>query len=94
VEDELIQEKAGSPLQYPARLNAKLASLVFAVGMSETRPTQQSHEAYADLSGRIDTQLRRLREIVDTELAAFNTLVRVSEVPAVIPQTAATQPAG
>jgi hypothetical protein len=38
-----------------------------------------------DLSSRIDRQIKRWRMLVATEVAAFNQLIRSSEVPAVVP---------
>jgi hypothetical protein len=42
-------------------------------------------ELYEDLSQRIDMQLQRLKEVIDTDVAAFNQLMSESGVPAIIP---------
>jgi len=39
----------------------------------------------SELVARIDVQLKRLQEIIDTDVAAFNEMMRESGVPAVIP---------
>ena len=88
VEDELVQSKAKSrqdTLHLPVKLNAKLAALSGVVASADTAPTRQEYELFDDLVGRIDVQLKRLREILDREVAAFNKLIRESNVPALIP---------
>jgi len=39
---------------------------------------------YEDLTAKIDAQLARLRQVVDTDVPAFNALVREQNVPAVV----------
>jgi hypothetical protein len=88
VEDELVQWKAKNrqdTLHYPVKLNAKLATLSGTVASADAAPTRQEYELFDDLVARIDVQLKRLREILDTDVAAFNKLIRESDVPAIIP---------
>ena len=72
-------------IHYPTRLNAKLAALPSVVANADTAPTQQAYDVFQELSGRIDRQIERWRGLVTTEVAAFNQLIRSSEVPAVVP---------
>jgi hypothetical protein len=86
VEEELYQTKLQSsqdPLNYPIRLNNKLAALGGVVAGADAAPTDQSYALYEDLTGKIDVQLRRLETIVRTDVAAFNRLVREQNIPAV-----------
>jgi hypothetical protein len=86
VEEALYQTKNQSsqdPLNYPIRLNNKLAALGGAVGMGDAAPTAQAREVYQDLAGRIDAELKTLRDLLDTDLPAFNALVSAEGVPAV-----------
>jgi hypothetical protein len=88
VEDELVQWKAKNrqdTLHYPVKLNAKLATLSGTVASADAAPTRQEYELFDDLVARIDVQLKRLQEILDTDVAAFNKLIRESDVPAIIP---------
>jgi len=88
IEEELIQVKAKTrqdTLNYPAMLNSKLAALAGVVSSGQAAPSKQEYELYDDLVSRIDTQLKRLREVIDTDIAAFNTLVRETSVPAIVP---------
>ncbi len=88
VEDELIQFKAKSrqdTLNYPAKLNAKLATLGGVVSSADAAPTRQECELFDDLVARIDIQVERLQEIIDTEVKAFNERIHESGIPAIIP---------
>jgi photosystem II stability/assembly factor-like uncharacterized protein len=87
VEEELYQTKNQSsqdPLNFPIRLNNKLAALAAVVATGETAPTDQSYAVYEELTGKIDAQLAKLRQVIDTDVPAFNALVREQNVPAVV----------
>jgi len=84
IEEELIQVKAEGPRDDSAKLNFKLAVLPFITASADARPTQQVYAVYDDVSGRIEAQLAALREVIDTEIAAFNLAARDAEVPAVV----------
>jgi photosystem II stability/assembly factor-like uncharacterized protein len=86
VEEELYQTKnraSEDPLNYPIKLNNKLAHVLGVVTSSDDQPTQQSYMVYEDLATRVNAQLRGLNSLLTTELAVFNKLVRDSNVPAV-----------
>jgi len=88
IEEELIQLKAknrGDTLNHPIKLNTKLAGLTSVVASADAAPTQQSYAVFEDLSARVDAQVQRLHEIIDTDVAAFNALIRDSRLPAIIP---------
>ncbi|MFL5704582.1 MAG: hypothetical protein ACJ8AG_17345, partial [Ktedonobacteraceae bacterium] len=68
---------------------SKLAALAGVIGSAHAAPTKQEYELYDDLVSRIDTQLKRLQEVIDTEVAAFNTQVRETSVPAIVPNAIA-----
>jgi hypothetical protein len=88
IEDELTQSKAKTrqdTMNWPVKLNGKLAWLAAVVSSAQAVPTRQDYELFEDLSQRIDVQLQRLKEIIDTDLVAFNQLMSESGVPAIIP---------
>src|SRR6266702_3105658 len=88
IEDELTQSKAKTrqdTMNWPVKLNGKLAWLAAVISSAQAAPTRQAYELYEDLSQRIDVQLQRLKEIIDTDVAAFNQLMSESGVPAIIP---------
>jgi photosystem II stability/assembly factor-like uncharacterized protein len=84
IEDELIQVQATSPLNFPARMKEKLATLVPIVASCDAGPTQQEQEVFASLRDRVDQQLEGLDGVVNSDLAAFNGLLREANVPGVI----------
>jgi photosystem II stability/assembly factor-like uncharacterized protein len=93
IEGELIQTQAKSEqdtLNFPVKLNTKLAGLSGAVGSGDTAPTAQQRALFADLSARIDPQFAALRQVEEQEVAAFNSLIQTSALPAIAPPALAT----
>jgi photosystem II stability/assembly factor-like uncharacterized protein len=75
VEGEIYQVRNQSnqdPLNYPIKLNNKIAALLGAIEGVEGKPTAQSQEVFAELSARLDQQLGWLKDILDRDLVAFN----------------------
>ncbi|MEP6707292.1 MAG: glycosyl hydrolase [Pyrinomonadaceae bacterium] len=94
VEEALYQTKNQSsqdPLNFPIRLNNKLAALGGVVMGSETPPTDQSLVVYDEVAGQIDAQLQRLAQLMKTDVPAFNQLVHDQNVPAVVVKPPATE---
>ncbi|HEY9403261.1 MAG TPA: hypothetical protein VIQ24_11395, partial [Pyrinomonadaceae bacterium] len=94
VEEELYQTKNQSsqdPLNYPIRLNNKLAALGGVVSSADSAPTEQAYAVYEDLTGKINAQLQKLEAVLKTDLPAFNQLVREQNIPAVIVKPPAAQ---
>jgi photosystem II stability/assembly factor-like uncharacterized protein len=86
VEEELYQTKLRSnqdPLNFPIKLNNKLANVLGVVSGSDDQPTQQSYLVYEDLATRVNAQIKVLNGLLSSDLAAFNKLVRDANVPAV-----------
>jgi len=86
IEEELYQTKNQSnqdPLNYPIRLNNKLAALAGSIAGSDAQPTDQQVAVYEDLVSRINAQLGKLEQVMATDVPAFNKLVRERDVPAV-----------
>ena len=87
VEEALYQTKNQSsqdPLNFPIRLNNKLAALLGVVSGSEMPPNDQSFAVYDELAGLIDAQLARLSQIMKTDVPAFNQLVKDQNIPAIV----------
>jgi len=75
VEGEIYQYRNRSsqdPLNYPIRLNNKLAALQGIVESGDNRPTDQSYTVFKNLSSQLDQQVARLDALVRTELTALN----------------------
>ena len=69
----------------PARLNEKLVELPAVVASTDARPTQGCYEVFEDLSARVDVQLDRLRDVIDTDIQSFAEMLREMEIPLVVP---------
>jgi hypothetical protein len=70
IEMELVQAKAESfqdVLNYPIKLNNKLAALASTVATGKGRPTAQQYAVYENLAQKVDVQLRRLESVLSGE---------------------------
>ena len=86
VEEALYQTKNRSsqdPLNYPIRLNNKLAALGGTVARADAAPTAQSYAVYDELAAKIDAELATLQRVLAEDVPAFNRLVREKDIPAV-----------
>ena len=95
IEEALYQTKNQSsqdPLNYPIRLNNKLAALGGVVGSADAAPTAQSYAVYDELVTQIDAELQKLAQIMRTDVPAFNQLVRDQNIPAVVVKPPASNP--
>jgi photosystem II stability/assembly factor-like uncharacterized protein len=95
IEEALYQTKNRSsqdPLNFPIRLNNKLAALAGVVGSAEAAPTAQSYAVYDEVVAQIDAQLQKLAQIMKTDVPAFNQLVRDQNIPAVVVKPQSTNP--
>ena len=87
IEEELMQTKIKSgqdALNFPIKLNNKLASLASSVDSADFTPTNQSYVVYDDLVGKIDVQLARLAEIKSKDIADFNKLFTAGSLPVIV----------
>ena len=76
-------QSSQDPLNYPIRLNNKLAALAGVVQSADAAPTDQSYAVYEEIVVQIDAQLAKLAQIMKTDVPAFNQLVRDQNIPAV-----------
>jgi hypothetical protein len=98
VEEALYQTKAKSNqdvLNFPIRLNNRLAALAGTVGAGDNRPTDAAVQLNRELTEQIDAELSRLRKALSDDLPKFNDLLRSKKVPGVFVDTSEkkTQPA-
>lgn len=87
VEEALYQTKAKSSqdvLNFPIRLNNKLASLAGTVGMGDNRPTEQSEQVRKELIEQTDAELSKLKKVLTEDLPKFNELLGKMKVPGVM----------
>ncbi len=94
IEENLYQTKlrAGEDaLNYPIKLNNKLASLEGVVETTNAAPTAQSYAVFDELSTQLRLQLDALRHAQTSGIANFNKLVRDENIPAVALTTGSGQ---
>jgi Mg2+ and Co2+ transporter CorA len=86
VEEALHQTKAKSSqdvLNFPIRVNNKLASLAGTVGAGDNRPTDQAEQVRKELTQQADAELTKLRQVLSGDLPKFNDLLGKKKVPGV-----------
>lgn len=87
VEEAIYQTKNQSgqdPLNYPIRLNDKLAGVFSNVSGGNYRPTDQSYVVFDLLSKQLGVQLSSLMSLLDKDLKAVNVELGKLGVPAVV----------
>jgi len=75
VEGEIYQYKNQSsqdPLNYPIKLNNKIAALQGVVESADGKPTDQAYTVFKALSARLDEQVAKLAALEKNELVAYN----------------------
>jgi photosystem II stability/assembly factor-like uncharacterized protein len=78
IEGEIYQyrnQSSQDPLNYPIKLNNKLAALLGVIDSADGRPTAQSYETFTDLAARLGAQLTKLADVEKTDVPAFNKLL-------------------
>lgn len=87
IEEELYQTRNRSgqdPLNFPIKLNNRLAALGSSVESGEARPTAASYVVFKELSVELDVVLRRLDSVVATDVTAFDAIIARHNLPPVI----------
>jgi hypothetical protein len=83
VEEEIYQVRNQSnqdPLNFPIKINNRIAALRRSVETGDARPTNASYEVFKELSAELDVQLARLKSIEGTELGVLNRLLAAKSV--------------
>ncbi len=79
VEGEIYQVRNQSnqdPLNFPIKLNNKIAALLGGVEGAESRPTDQSFDVFEKLNVELDAQLELLTIIIQQDVQQLNELLR------------------
>ncbi len=90
IEAEIYQVKNQSgqdPLNYPIRLNNKIAALAGVVSSADARPTDQSYEVFNILSAQLDAHLAAIRTEMSA-LTAVNAKLKSLGTSEIVPGTA------
>ncbi len=86
IEETLYQTKNRSgqdPLNYPVRLNNKLAALNGEVDGSDYKPTQQVKDVHKEIVEKIDVQLNDLKKVMNEKVPKFNEMIKQKQINAV-----------
>jgi photosystem II stability/assembly factor-like uncharacterized protein len=79
VEEDIYQVRNQSgqdPLNFPIKINNRLASLLGVVGNGDGPPIGAADDIFADLKGELQVQIDRLNRVLTTDLPAFNVEAR------------------
>jgi photosystem II stability/assembly factor-like uncharacterized protein len=71
-------------LNYPPQLDDQIANLIGVVASAEAAPTQPTEQRLAELQQQLDQKLAELDQVLQTDLPAFEKLVRDKQAPVVI----------
>jgi photosystem II stability/assembly factor-like uncharacterized protein len=88
VEGELYQYQNRStkdPLNFPPKLNNKIAVLLSTVDSGDSRPTDQSYAVFKELSQALAIQNQALDGVLGRDVAAFNALLARARRPPIVP---------
>ena len=78
IEEDLYQVRNRSgqdPLNFPIRLNNRLAALQRSVETGQSRPTAASYQVLRELSADLDGELAQLDALIRDDLPKLNTLI-------------------
>ena len=95
VEEEVYQVRNRSsqdPLNYPIRLNNKIAALMGVIESADHRPTDQTYEVFKELSAQLEKQLQQMHATIKTELPRLNAALKRDKVDAVDPDAKPSPP--
>jgi hypothetical protein len=87
IEENLYQTKnraSEDPLNFPIKLNNKLAYVMGVVESSDNPPTAQSYQVYEEMASKTNAEIKSLSTVLTTDLASFNKLIHDQNVPAVV----------
>ena len=94
IEGEIYQVRNQSgqdPLNYPIKLNNKIAALSGVVGGTDAKPTSQSYTVFNDLSSQLDRHLSALRGALIV-LPSINATLKAAGSPPIVPSTEEIKP--
>ncbi|MCX6264040.1 MAG: glycosyl hydrolase [Bacteroidetes bacterium] len=86
IEEALYQTKSKSGqdvLNFPIRINDKLAGLYGVAASGQNAPSKQAQEAYADLAAQADVQIDKLKKVITTDVASLNKMINEKQLPVI-----------
>ena len=88
-----VKNQSGQdPLNYPVKLNNKIAALSGVVGSGPYRPTDQAEMVYAELDQLLGVQLKQLQKLLTDDLNKFNQEAKRAGQEPVVPKAEEVPP--
>ena len=87
IEEVLIQARSKSsqdPLNYPVKLDDKIAALASVSAGADAPPTEQSRELFKELTEKANAEIRNLKAILEADIPRLNDLLKEAGVPHII----------
>jgi len=82
-----VRNRSGQdPLNYPIKLNNKIAALAGVASSADARPTDQTREVFRILSAQLDVQLSRVVSAMAL-LPGINSELKAARLPEIVPTT-------
>ena len=91
VEEELYQVQNRSnqdPLNFPIKLNNRLASLRRSLENGDAKPTNGAYQVFKELAEELELRLAELQQVLDTDLAKLNELLSAKQLDKVVVEAA------
>ncbi|MFT6796479.1 MAG: hypothetical protein ACJART_001621, partial [Maribacter sp.] len=89
IEEDLYQVKNQSnqdPLNFPIKLNNRLASLRRSVENGDAKPTDGAYKVFEELSAELEKHLSDLQSVMETQLPKVNTTLKNTGVEEILAQ--------
>jgi hypothetical protein len=94
IENEIYQVKLQSsqdPLNFPIKLNNKIAALQGVVESADVRPTEQAYSVFRTLTSSLDEHLAKLDGVVKTRMPAVNQQLQRQKLDPIKPELLKTE---
>ena len=76
-----VRNRSGQdPLNYPIKLNNKIAHLAYVIESADAKPTDQTYAAFKELSGELQAELEALNKSMTTDVPAVNKLLERKKI--------------
>jgi hypothetical protein len=72
-------------LRYPMQLFERYCSLQDFIRMADAKPTEQEYKVFEELNARLAPELKRVQNVFDIQVPAFNNAVKQLEMNVVDP---------
>jgi photosystem II stability/assembly factor-like uncharacterized protein len=95
VEKEVYQIKNQSgqdPLNFPIRLNNKIAALNGVVSSAPGRPTAQAMKVYGELAASLEKEMVRMKKVYSDDVVKYNELLKKHGLAPLVPKAAKGKP--